>query len=102
MDQTISTSAGVREDQRNYINIRSEPPQEPALLLRANELLGYLNQLEGLQRETRVKLLGRVPSCASDDDSRRPDERCLDELLATACAMAAMLVGEQKTILARI
>jgi len=82
---------------------RGPEPSEPALGGRARELLGYLQELEQVQGEIRYKLMGRAPSqAAAEGPNKRTDEPCIDELLAVACTLAANLVGEQKTILARI
>jgi hypothetical protein len=89
---------------RQYENANRAPePSEPSLLTRTHELLAYLNQLEGGQSEIRTKLMGRPPcDSACEPANKRLDEPCLEELLAKACSLAASLVGEQKTILARI
>lgn len=107
MDRNYEVATAGDPAVRQYDQIRRdrEPqPKEPALLNRMHELLGYLNQMEGLQSDIRAKLHGRVPSSGSDGmgGNKRADEPCLDELLATACTLAANLVGEQKTILGRI
>lgn len=80
-------------------------PKEPALVQRTHELLGYLGELEEVNRAVRRKLIGEDPGDIgppSHSPNKRPDEPCLEELIAVACNRAACLVGEQKTILARI
>lgn len=84
-------------------------PSEPPLLARSRELLGYLQELAMLQADIWFKLLTpRVPAKRGGDDGPNScgdkilREPSLEELLATNCSLAASLVGEQKTILARL
>lgn len=83
-------------------NRAPEPIKEPGLCDRTRELLGYLETMEGLQSDIRAKLLGRVPTANGNHSDKRDHEPSLDELLATACTLAATLVGEQRTIFAHL
>lgn len=79
-------------------------PMEPNLIARAHEILRFVNELECLQHEIRLKLTGPYPSVADGNsaDRKRLDEPCLEELLAMACTRIACLVGDQKSILGKI
>jgi hypothetical protein len=76
-------------------------PKEPNMLRRTEELLGYLSELDQLQAETRRRLYGPSPECDPSVNSKMATEY-LDDMLLRACQKAACLVGEQKSILARI
>lgn len=79
------------------------PPANPTMIQHGQELLAYLAELDHLQAETRARLLGREPLPSDPNGLKEPDKvPCLEHLIAHACSAAACLVGEQKSILARI
>lgn len=92
-DTAISTGRGIAA--------AVPTPREPGPLDRTREMLGYLRDLEQVQREMRLKLFGPWPE-EPQSPEKRTDEPCLDEMLANACQRAALAVGESKSLLNRL
>lgn len=79
---------------------RLPEPTEPPMKAKAAELLRLLFELGEVQDDTQAKLFGPFPKEGpSGKDAGDPG---LEELLAHATALAASLVGQAKTINARI
>lgn len=74
-------------------------PKEPSMKDKAMELLRFLGELSEVQDSTQAKLFGPFPE---KGESGNDDEPGLEELLARATLMAASLVGQARTMNARI
>ena len=68
---------------------------------KANETIGYLNELEQLHGELRRKLYGPYPEPKGTAE-KRVDEPSLEEKLHTICQRVACLVGDAKSLLSRL
>lgn len=82
-------------------NVGNCPPSEPGLRSRIIETLGYLSEAENLQRDLRRQLCGPFPESA-ENGAKRAEEPGIEELVANACTRSAMLVGEFKSLMARL
>lgn len=77
------------------------PPREKGPVGKAQETLGYLNELETLQRDIRVKLYGHFPeSC--DNNVKSPGDPSLEEMLQWICQRTALAVGDAKNLLSKL
>ncbi len=84
---------------RNYTDA---PPTDPGIKGKLMELLNYLGEAEREQSILREALLGPSPELANGGTVHSEREPSIDELLMRACHQAACLVGESKSINARL
>ena len=100
---TIPTTAGIGTSGQAAVTFRGNvPPSEPGLRSRLIEMLGYISEAENLQRDLRRQLYGPFPEGAECNSEKRLGEPGIEELLANACQRSAMLVGEFKSLMARL
>ncbi len=77
-------------------------PKEPSLLTCAQELFGYLHDLASAQREARARIFMPEPCDRPDTGECRPNPESLEAILRQSCQLAANLVGEARTINAKL
>lgn len=77
-------------------------PSEPGLRSRIIEMLGYISEAENLQQELRRQLCGPFPMAGQSDPAKAQSDLGIEELLSNACTRTAMLVGEFKSLMARL
>ncbi len=75
-------------------------PCEPSLLSCARELFSYLCELQAVQGEARHGLLSPEPAEISGNSESADDS--LEATLGRSCRMAACLVGEARTMNAKL
>ncbi len=92
-------SGGLLPDPRNY---QDKPqPKEPSLLTCAQELRGYLYELGKIHADTRSQLFQPEPSEIRGNGSEETGDT-LEGVLRHSCRLAACLVGEARSINARL
>lgn len=77
-----------------------QPPSEPTMLNRAEELLKHLSELDREQSRLRSNLLGVQVEAASNGIEANPTT--VEGMLRLACQRVACLVGDMATINGRI
>jgi hypothetical protein len=106
MDYTTAADPGQQQRQRlqgyGHDQGSSPSPREPGIRARLMELIGYLDEHEKCQAELRQQLCGPSPVGGPESGNKRLGDPSIEELLAGACQKAACLVGEQKSINARL
>lgn len=68
---------------------------------KARETLGYLNELEMLQRDIRLKLYGPFPE-SGEAGAKSSHEPSLEEMLTQICQRTAMAAGDAKNLLSKL
>lgn len=90
-------AAGYRETASD----RPEVIREKGPLGKAIETLGYLREIEGINREMRLRLYGPFPE-SNEAQEKRAHEPSLEEMLFEICQRAAMLAGDSKNLLGKL
>ncbi len=69
---------------------------------KAKETIGYLNELDSLLANVRMKLYGPFPQENASAPDKRTQEPCLEEMMHHICQRAAGISGDVKNLLSRL
>ncbi len=79
----------------------SAPIREAGPIGKAREAIGYLNELDAIIRELRIKVYGPYPE-DTQNNAKTSTEPCLELLLMEICHRSAGLTGDARNLLSRL
>jgi len=103
--QEKAAAAATQQAPRGYGGL-SGRDNEPAIrekgpVGKAQETLGYLSELEDINKSIRRKLYGPFPE-SGEANQKSPHEPSLEEMLNWICQRTAMAVGDAKNLLSKL